>query len=295
MSQTVYDAPVTVDVALQRLAAWREAATIVAGGQDVVPLMNQGRLVPSHLLDISRLPLTRVEPSPAAAGAIRVGALVTHAALSRDPTIRTAAPLLAEAAAQIGGGPQVRNRGTIGGAAAAANPAYDLPACLVALDAVCVLCAAGAERRLPAASFFLGAGRTARRPDELLLGFDLVPSAPRTGWAYIKLTFTAGGPTIAGAACVLTLAEDGRCARAAIVLSGVAATPCAVPVAAARLVGRPLTADAGGDIAEEVARAVADPLDDAFADGVYRRAMAGVVAAEAVQRAAGRARAGEAR
>lgn len=291
MSRTSYGAPRSLDEALRALGELGDAATVVAGGQDVVPLMNQGRLAPSHLLDISRLaPLAAVTPAGGRAGSLRIGSLVTHAALARDPAIRDAAPLLAEAAEQIGGGLQVRNRGTIGGAAAAANPAYDLPACLVALDAVCILGSLRETRRVPAASFFLGAGRTARRANELLLGFDVPPVPPRAGWSYAKLKFAEGGYTVAAAACLLTLAPDGRCERVSVVLSGVTESPLPLPAASDRLAGTAVTREAAEAAGEAASASVERPIADVMAGGDYRRAMAGVMVADALARAARRAR-----
>lgn len=294
MSLTSYAAPRSLGEALRALGELGDAVTVVAGGQDVVPLMNQGRLAPSHLLDISRLaPLASVTSTGARGGTLRIGSLVTHAALARDPAVREAAPLLAEAAERIGGGLQVRNRGTIGGAAAAANPAYDLPACLAALDAVCILGSLRETRRVPARSFFLGAGRTARRANELLLGFDIPRMPPRAGWAYAKLKFSEGGYTIAGAACLLTRAADGRCERVSVVLSGVTESPLPLPTIAERLAGQALTTHLIEAAAGAASAAVERPIKDAMAGGEYRRAMAGVMVVEALAQAARRARGGE--
>ncbi len=286
MSDVVYLSPRSLNEALTVLHERSDAATIIAGGQDIVPLMNQRRLAPSFLLDVSRLTeLAAISDDHV----LTIGALVTHAAIERNPLVHRRAPLLSEAAAQIGGGIQVRNRGTIGGTVAAANPAYDLPACLVALDAVCVLSSVQGSRRVPAAVFFTGAGRTARRPDELLVAIEVSPARPRTGFAYAKLKFTDGGYTIAGAACVLTMTADGACQTASVVLSGVTEAPLALPTVASKLIGRRMTEDTLDAVAVLASAAVEAPIADVMADGDYRRAMAGVVAAQAVERAAARA------
>lgn len=286
MSDVVYVAPRSLNEALTVLHDLSPAATIIAGGQDVVPLMNQGRLAPSSLLDVSRLTeLAAISDDHV----LTIGALVTHAAIERNPLIHRRAPLLSEAAAQIGGGIQVRNRGTIGGTVAAANPAYDLPACLVALDAVCVLSSVEGSRRVPAAAFFTGAGRTARRPDELLVAIEVPPPRPRTGFAYAKLKFTDGGYTIAGAACVLTMTADGTCQTASVVLSGVTEAPLALPTVASKLIGTRITDDTLDVAAVLASAAVEAPIADVMADGGYRRAMGGVITARAVERAAARA------
>ncbi len=289
MSDVVYLSARSLNEALTMLHERSPAATIIAGGQDIVPLMNQGRLAPSSLLDVSRLTeLAAISDDHV----LTIGALATHTAIERNPLIHRRAPLLSEVVAQIGGGIQVRNRGTIGGAVAAANPAYDLPARLVALDAVCVLSSVQETRRIPAAVFFTGAGRTARRPDELLVAIEVSPPRPRTGFAYAKLKFTDGCYTIAGAACVLTMTADGVCQTASVVLSGVTEAPFALPTVASRLIGTRITDETMVVAAVLASTAVKAPITDVMADGDYRRAMAGVIAAQAVARAAARARSG---
>ncbi len=290
MSDVVYLSARSLNEALTVLHERSPAATIIAGGQDIVPLMNQGRLAPSSLLDVSRLTeLAAITDDHV----LSIGALVTHAAIERNPLVHRRAPLLSEAAAQIGGGIQVRNRGTIGGTVAAANPAFDLPACLVALDAVCILRSVQGGRRVPAAAFFTGAGRTARRPDELLVAIEVSPPRPRTGFAYAKLKFTDGGYTIAGAACVLTMTADGVCQTASVVLSGVTEAPLALPTVASRLIGTRLTNETVDGAAVLTSTAVKAPITDVMADGDYRRAMAGVIAVQAVARAAARVQRGD--
>lgn len=303
MSDIVYLAPRSVDDALTALRELGPAATVLAGGQDVMPLLNQGRLTPSHLVDVSHLGGLAAISDDGVSGdqcvmshehVISVGALVTHAVLARHPLIRRKAPLLSEAAGQIGGGIQVRNRGTIGGAVSAANPAYDLPACLVALDAMCVLASTQGTRRVPAAAFFAGPGRTARRPDELLVAIEVAPQPSRSGSAYAKLKFTDGGYNIAGAACVLTMAPDGTCLKASLALSGVAEVPLPLPSAETLLTGARIADNTLAALAAVASSSVNAPITDVMADGDYRRAMSGVMAAQAVERASARALRGDA-
>ena len=284
MTAPTYRVPRSLSDALMVLHDLGAAATVLAGGQDIVPLMNQGRLVPSHLVDISRLiELHGITEN----GVITIGALTTHADLARHGIIRTRLPLLVDAVRQMGGGLQVRNRGTIGGALCAANPAYDLPACLLALDAVLILAGAAAMRRVPASAFFLGAGRTARRAGELLTAIEVPPPPAGATAAYVKLKFMEGGYTIAGAACVLVMAADGTCREARLAVSGVSGAPQRVPAAEAALAGIRVTGDALSAFAAQVEGAITDPIEDVMAPGDYRREMAGVVARRAAARAAG--------
>lgn len=277
-----YLAPRSLDEALAALRDLDPAATVLAGGQDVVPLMNRGRLVPAHLVDISRLDTLAAITDT---GVITIGPLVTHDRLMREPVIGERFPLLVETVGQIGGGVQVRNRGTIGGAVCAANPAYDLPASLVALEAVFVLASSHGPRRISASDFVTGAGRTARRSDELLIGIEVPPPADSSS-AYVKLKFMEGGYTIAGAACLLALDGDRICTQARLVLSGVTETPIRVPEVERALVGIRITRAALERVAAGTPAAIVHPISDVMAPADYRRAMAGVVAARAVAQAA---------
>jgi CO/xanthine dehydrogenase FAD-binding subunit len=280
-----YRAPRSLEEAIAVLGALGPEATVVAGGQDVVPLMNQGRLAPRHIVDISRLGELR---GIIDGETVTLGALTTYADLARHVALGAALPLLIDALRQMGGGLQVRNRGTVGGAVCAALPAYDLPACLLALEAVFVLAGEDGVRRVPASAFFLDAGRTARRAAELLTAIEFPPLPGGARYAYVKLKFSEGGYTIAGAACVLVMAGDGACREARLAVSGVSRVPRRQPAAEASL--RDLhVRDAGLDaMAARVEEAVTDPIEDVMATGAYRRAMAGVMARRAVVRAVGR-------
>jgi len=283
----IYSRPQTVEQALEILAAAGPRATVLAGGQDVVPLMNQDRLRPAHLVDISRLAvLARVADD----GEVTVGPLVTHAQLARHPVIRARLPLLADAAEQIGGGVQVRNRGTIGGSVCAANPVYDLPPCLVAAEARLVLRNVRGQRRVAASEFFLGAAGTALMPGELLVGVECPPFGDGTGWAYQKLRYTEGCYNIASAATLVTLAPDGTCTRARVVVGGVTDAPRRLQEVEQAIVGAGITGAVLAE-AELVASAlITDPISDVLADGRYRRAMAGVMVRRSLEWAVQQAR-----
>jgi carbon-monoxide dehydrogenase medium subunit len=279
-----YTRPETIDESLEMLDRVGESATVLAGGQDVVPLMNQGRLIPQHIVDISHLPGL---DSITSTDRVTIGALVTHSQLLRDPIIRERVPLLAEAARQIGGGIQVRNRGTIGGALCAANPVYDLPTCLVALDAHLILRSAIGERRIAASAFFLGAGKAALTPRELVIAIDIPLPPPSSGWSYEKLKFTEGGYTIVGAACLVVLASDGTCLQARVAVGGVEELPLRMVTVEESLVGHSITDNVLGEASSLTSSRIADPISDVMADSDYRKAMAGIVLSRGLQRAAG--------
>lgn len=297
MTAPSYHAPRSLDDALEILGSLGDEATVVAGGQDVVPLMNQGRLAPRHIMDISHLTELRGIAGEATLGGERrtfvhgpiiLGALTTYTDVARHPGLGARLPLLTDALRQMGGGPQVRHRGTVGGAVCAAQPVYDLPVCLLALDAVFILAGREGVRRIPASSFFLDAGRTARRPAELLTAIE-IPPAPAGGTsAYVKLKFSEGGYTIAGAASVLVRDPDGVCREARLALAAVSRVPQRIPSAESAVVGGRIGAQSLATLGVRVEEAIADPIDDVMAPAPYRRAMAGVMARRAVAQAAAR-------
>ncbi|MGH2348831.1 MAG: FAD binding domain-containing protein, partial [bacterium] len=234
-----YVIPGSAADAVDLLRRWNGDATVLAGGQDVVPLMNQSRIVPRRIIDLQRLDeFRRIR----ADGTLSIGALATHREVERSPAIRAAAPLLAEAAGQIGGGPQVRNRGTIGGAVCAGNPVYDYPACLVALDADLLLIGPHGERAVPAVEFFQGPGRTAKQPEELLAAVRIPPLPPGAGAAYRKLKFTDGCYCIASAAAIVAVDPDRTVRAVRVAVGGVAPVPVRLPAVEQALRDRPLTA-----------------------------------------------------
>ncbi len=293
MGAPAYHAPDSLDEALSLLHRLGPDATLLAGGQDLVPLMNQDRLHPKNLIDLKVLRgLSAVEEGERA---VTVGALATHRAIERSALLRTRCGLLCEAAGQIGGGIQVRNRGTIGGAVCSGSPAYDFAPCLVALDAEVRLRSASGERRIRARDFFTDAFVTAVRPDELLLEVVLpadgteAGAGTSAGVAYEKLKFTDGCYCIAAAACVARLGADETFASVRLALGGVEAVPVRLDSVEALVAGARPTDRLLDEVAALVRRAVTRSIEDVMADGEYRRAMAGVVARRALARAAERA------
>lgn len=278
-----YHRPRSLEEALSLLASAGPDARPLAGGQDLTPLVTMGRVRPAAIIDLTRLPgLSGIDRRH---GRLALGALVIHRDVARASAGGAACRLLAAAAERIGGGLQVRNRGTVGGALCAAHPAYDYAAPLVAADAEVVLASAGGRRRVRAEEFFIAAGTTAIAPGELLVEVVLDELPATAGVAYEKLTFTEGCYAIASAACVVTLTRDGGWETVHLALGAVSGTPVRLRALEARLLGRGPSDVLPAEVAAAAEAAVRDPLDDALADGEYRRAMAGVVAARALARA----------
>ena len=279
----------SVDEALTMLVEHGPDAKLLAGGQSLLPLMKLRLARPERLIDIGRLEELRgVRATPD--GGLSIGALTTYADLLADPTIGQFG-VFADALPRIGD-VQVRNRGTIGGSIAHADPAADLPAVLLALDAVIVArSAARGERSIDAADLFEGAFTTALAEDELLLEIRLPAPSGSVGSAYQALEQQASGYPIAGVAAVVGRAGSGADARTwnlvRIAVTGVGDHPCRAMAAEAALTGT-----AGDDASIEAALAhLTEGIDvnaDIHADAQYRAAMARVMAKRAVELARAR-------
>ena len=174
----------------------RPGAKILAGGQSLIPSLNMRLSAPELLVDITGLAgLSNIE---AKNGAVRIGALCTHAMVERSPEVREHLPLLAEAMPHIAH-PAIRNRGTLGGSLALADPAAELPACAVALDAVLIIASRKGERRVRAVEFFKGLFETDLKQGEILVGVEF-PKAEKS--AFVELTRRHGDYAIVGLAAV---------------------------------------------------------------------------------------------
>jgi carbon-monoxide dehydrogenase medium subunit len=274
----VYHDPTTLEEALALLARYGEEAQVLAGGQSLMPLLNFRLARPAHLVDINGIS----ELAGVASGdeGLVLGALVRQRTLERSPLVRAQAPLIAQAMPYVGH-PQTRNRGTIGGSLAHADPAGELPAIMVALEAQLTLQRAGAERVLPAEEFFVSALTTARAPDELLTRISLPSWPAHAGSSLMEVAVRAGDFALAGAATTLTVGEDGQIASARIVCFGVDERPLRVADTEALLAGQPPSeasfAEAGRIVADRLR-----PMDDIHASAGYRRRVAGVLTQRAL-------------
>ncbi len=283
-----YYKPGSIEEALPLLHQLGAEVKVLAGGQDIVPLMNQGKLMPGSIIDLKSLKsLAGVKTQN---GSVVIGALTTHRTIERSEVIQAGYGLLADAAGQIGGGVQVRNRGTIGGAICAGNPVYDFTPCLVALDAEFQLLSVTGERRVAASDFFRDAHITALRSNELLAEIFIPVSSSATGFAYQKLKFSDGCYCIASAACAVELDPDRSCRVVRLALGGVAPVPIRLSQVEAMLAGAQLTEELLTEVATAAQLAVTNPITDVQADGEYRRAMAGVMARRALATAFQRTR-----
>jgi CO/xanthine dehydrogenase FAD-binding subunit len=267
-----YFDPVTVDEALSLLPHYGDEAKLLAGGQSLVPLLALRLARPRVLVDLNRIgELSYIRQRD---GALAIGAMTRQRAVETSGTVRERCPLLTEAVRLIGH-PTIRNRGTIGGNLAHADPASELPAVIAALDGELVARSARAERVIPARDFFVTALTTALQPGEILTEVRVPAMAPGAGWAFEELTRRHGDFAVVGVAAVVEADAAGRVSRAAIALTGVGGAPVRARRAEQSLVGRPLDVTA----AQEAGRLAAEATDaqsDIHASADYRKAMAQV-------------------
>lgn len=280
-----YLAPATLDEALEILVQRGDEAKVLAGGQSLVPLLNLRLARPALLVDLNRLSdLAYVRPDD---GVVRIGALTRQRAVERSAAIGERVPLLAAAIAYIGH-PSIRNRGTVGGSLAHADPVSELPCVALALEAEIVARGQKAERRIPAEGFFQSVFTTVLEPNEILTEVRVPALPPRTGWGFEELARRHGDFGIIAVAALLTLKPDGAIERARLSYAGAADRPLRAQRAEAALTGhQPSTATF-----EEAARLAAgelDPPTDLHATAAYRRTVAVVLTKRALAAAERRA------
>ena len=283
-----YHAPRTRQEALDLLAEHAGEAKVLAGGQSLVPSMNFRLAQPSILVDLNGVDdLFGIRVGED--GGLLVGAMTRHRSVERSPLVAERAPLIAEAMPFIAH-PQIRNRGTFGGSLAHADPAAELPALVVALDAQVRVQNASGERWVPATDFFLGLFTTALEEDEMLVEVALPPLPAMTGTAFEEFARRHGDYALVGAAAVVTLGEDGTVAASKLVFLSVGDMPVVSVSASTALRGQRPTEEAIRAAAEAI-EADIDPQADIHATAEYRRHLAKVLArrtlTQAVRRASG--------
>jgi carbon-monoxide dehydrogenase medium subunit len=281
-----YHAPLTIDEAVHLLAHHGDEAKIIAGGHSLIPLMKLRFAQPAHLVDVRRIPgLTEIRES---AGTISIGARVTHRTVERSELVARQLPALSDAAALIGD-PLVRNRGTIGGSLAHADPSADLPAVMLAYDAEFTAVGPAGARSLHAADFVIGLMTTTLQPEELRTESRIAAPPPRSGGAYEKHPHPASRFAIVGVAAVVTLDASGRAETARVGITGVGPAASRATGVEQALTGKvpdaAVIAEAAGRITEGL-----DVRGDLQGSAEYKRHLASVHARRAIERAVERAR-----
>ncbi|MFE9097365.1 FAD binding domain-containing protein [Streptomyces sp. NPDC007264] len=276
-----YARPATVEEAVRTLADSGDEAKVLAGGQSLLPLLRLRLTFPELVVDVGRIPGLRGVREDG--DALVIGALTTHHEVVRDPLVRRHAGLLAAATATVAD-PAVRHRGTLGGSLAHADPAGDLPAVALALDAELVAVGPQGRRTVPAREFFADYLQTALRPDELLVEVR-VPKTDGWGFHYEKFNRVAQAWAVVGVAA-LVRRDDGHIAEARIGLTNMGPTPLRATATEAALAGAPVAADAVARAADSAAEGTR-PSSDPSATPEYRAHLARVLTRRAVLAAAG--------
>ncbi len=278
-----YFAPHIVEEALALLAEHGGDAKPLAGGQSLVPTMNFRLAQPAALVDlngIDELFYIREDKN-----GLRFGAMTRQRTVERSPLAQRHTPLLYEAMPHIAHA-QIRNRGTIGGSLAHADPAAELPALAIALDARMRVRSATGSRWIAARDFYVGLFATDMRPDELLVEVAFPDLPPRTGWAFDEVARQHGNYALCGAAATVTLADDGAVERMRLIFLSVGEGPVEAAQAQTLLTGEQPTPMAIRAAAETAAAQDIDPVGDIHAGPAFRRHLAQVLAARVLTRAA---------
>jgi len=278
-----YVAAETLDEAVSALARSGGDGKILAGGQSLVPMLNFRLVRPSIIIDINRI--HDLEYIDATGDVVRIGALMRHHALETSPVIKAHLPVVTVAMQHVAH-LAVRNRGTIGGSLSHADPAAELPACCVALDAVIVARSATAERRIPADQFFTGLYATALGEKELIAAIEFPARKAQQRSVVLELARRSGDYAMVGVAAQAEFTEaefaDGK-----LVFFGVGEVPVAARAAVAVLTGRPLTGEAIAQ-AEAALDTDLNPPADQHASSQMRRHLARVLLGRALRRLSGK-------
>ena len=261
-------------------------ARVLAGGHSLLPAMKLRLASPRSLVDIGGIKgLSGIKTQ---GKGLAIGAMTTHAEIAASALVRKSCPLLAQTAEQIGD-IQVRNRGTIGGSIAHADPAADFPTALMALEATIVARGSKGERKIPAGKFFVDLFTTALKSGEIVTSILVPVLGKGTGSAYLKHPHPASRYAVAGVAAIVQISA-GRIQSARLAIGGVMPNPVRASAAEAALVGQKPDAASFEAAAPKVADALPDPLGDTYASGEFRVHLASVLAKRALAAAAERAK-----
>jgi aerobic carbon-monoxide dehydrogenase medium subunit len=280
-----YHAPDSLPAAIALLQQFGEDAKILSGGQSLLPLLKLRMASVGHLVDIGRIPgLEYVEESD---GLLRIGGRTRESVLERSPVIAARYPILRDTARVIAD-PIVRNRATVGGNLAHADPANDHPATMLALGAQVVATGHRGRRTIPLETFFTGLFSTVLAPDEVLTEIQVPVPAARSGGAYIKLERKVGDFATAAAAVQITLGTRGEIVRAGIGLTAAGPTPIQAVEAERFLQGKEPDSATIAEAARLAAKATS-PSPDRRGSIDYKKEMARVLTVRALRKALERA------
>jgi len=284
-----YFRPASLDEALALLAEHGGDAKPLAGGQSLIPAMNFRLATPAVLVDLNGI--SELSYINSDAGDIRIGGMTRQRTVERSVLVSDRVPLIAETMPHIAH-PAIRNRGTIGGSLAHADPAAELPAVMLALNARFTVSSQAGAREVEADDFFMGLFATAVQPGELLTDIRIPPSPSHCGFAFQEISRRHGDFALVGVAAVVSLDAGGNCADARIALLSVGDRPMRAVEAAKTLTGQRPSAESIAAAADAAATKDIDPSGDIHASARYRRHLAKVLTRRVLTRAFERARQG---
>ena len=279
-AQFKYVAAESIEHALAVKAEHGDDARFLAGGQSLIPAMNFRLAQPEVLVDINpvkELDYVRGNGD----GALRIGALTRTRTLEREKLVARLQPLVHEAAPHVAH-PQIRNRGTLGGNLAHADPASEMPAVVLALGARLRMRSARGERWIDARDFFVSVFTTALAADEMLIEVELPELPQHTGTCFMEVARRRGDYAMMGVAAMVTVGDDGFCSRARLAYCNAGATPVEATQAAQALIGRRMLAEELQEAAALVQREI-DPPGNVHASKAFQRHLAGVLTRRALQ------------
>ena len=275
-----YFAPRSLSDAVKFLSAHKDDVKILSGGQSLLPLMKMRLSKPAFVVDIGRLP--GLDQIVEQGDHLVIGALVTHAQIEFSDLLKTKCPLLPQTATTIAD-VQVRNRGTIGGSIAHADPAGDWPATIIALDAEIQVSGPNGERWVKCDEFFLGLLMSVLEPDEIVTAVK-VPVTGNDKTAYMKAAPRSSGFAVVGVAVRLAMNSSGTCSRAAIGITGVTDKAYRPGRVEQMLTGKRLDTSTIQQAAAEACRNV-EPIEDINGSAEYRKQLTEVYVTRAVEAA----------
>jgi len=280
-----YVAAHSVEEALQLLTEHGEGAKLLAGGHSLIPAMKLRLSSPRTLIDLGTV--TGLRGVRMDGNTLMIGALTVHTDVASAELVRKHLPGLADAASVIGD-VQVRNRGTIGGSVAHADPGADFPVILTALNASFILQSTSGSRTVAADGFFIDFYTTAMKSNEVLTEIRVPLPTSGTGTGYIKLPHPASGYVVVSVGALITRQPSGLCALARIALGGLGGSPIRAVASETELQGKPLTPEVIAAAAAKAAEET-DPEGDTYASAEYKRHVATVYARRAIEAAVKRA------
>jgi carbon-monoxide dehydrogenase medium subunit len=278
-----YLAPRSLDEVLSLLSQHGDDAKLLAGGQSLIPVLNFRLARPAILIDINRVPGIDVVHETEEGG-LSLGAMVRQSRLENDPAVARLAPLLRGVIPFVAH-PQIRNRGTVGGSLAHADPAAELPAVATALDARFLLSSATGNRWIAAKDFYIGLFSTQMQPQETLVEIEFPAWTPGTGWAFQEIARRHGDFAQAGLAAVISINGSGVCTRAKLVFLSAGDTPVEATRAAQVIEGNSPTPEIIAEMAEIAAMEEVEPSGDIHSTVEFKRHLCKVLTKRVVETA----------